>query len=81
MRAAHAEAPRRASCLPWPHREKSDVDLEGADSLERILAADLARVFLTSAPEVDLVALGLAIAANGRRREEQGRREWGERAS
>lgn len=35
----------------------------------RTLAADLAAVFSTDAPEIDLVAFGLLVADEGRRRE------------
>jgi hypothetical protein len=42
------------------------------DNLERKLAQDLVGVFSTSAPEVDLVALGFSIADLGRQRGAQG---------
>jgi hypothetical protein len=42
-----------------------------AENLVSILAADIVAVFLTRAPDVDLVALGLTIANEGRRLEEQ----------
>ena len=68
MSAVRAEQ-RPATFAPWPHEQGARV---GGESLVRILAEDLSRVFAASAPEVDLVALGLAIADEGRRREEPG---------
>lgn len=73
--AESKHAPRRAARQPRV-RYLAPVPPE---SLERRLAFDLVGVLTSEVPDVDPIAVGLGIVEEARRREAQGRREWGDR--
>jgi hypothetical protein len=60
-----------------PQSERSDA----GESFERRIARDILAVLETEAPGVDPIAVGLAIAAEARRRQGEEAGAWGDRAS